>query len=163
PDLFELDGTVGHLYPGSFRGKTLSWPENRRAPVAPGRGAFEGAGRRASPAFGRYRKPCRAGILRASWHRALPRRTGAQNRRRRLLRLRGPRRGRPRKYRMGADMKAFFAEEQKRHDPKAFLSSGAPKPNPEQPERVERLLAGARTAGCEIVRPRQHGLGPIAA
>ncbi|WVT77494.1 histone deacetylase family protein (plasmid) [Sinorhizobium chiapasense] len=60
-------------------------------------------------------------------------------------------------------MKAFYAEEQKRHDPKAFLSSGAPKPNPEQPERVERLVAGAKAAGCEILRPRDHGLGPIAA
>ena len=36
-------------------------------------------------------------------------------------------------------MKAFYAEEQKRHDPKAFLSSGAAQPNPEKPERVERL------------------------
>lgn len=60
-------------------------------------------------------------------------------------------------------MKAFYAEEQKRHDPKAFLSSGAPKPNPEQPERVERLLSGARAAGLSIERPRDHGLGPIAA
>ena len=60
-------------------------------------------------------------------------------------------------------MKAFYAEEQKRHNPKAFLSSGAPKPNPEQPERVERLVAGAKAAGCEILRPRDHGLGPIAA
>ncbi|MEI2301277.1 histone deacetylase family protein [Ensifer sp. MJa1] len=60
-------------------------------------------------------------------------------------------------------MKAFYAAEQKRHNPKAFLSSGAPQPNPEQPERVERLFAGARAAGCEILRPRDHGLGPIAA
>ncbi|KAB2731141.1 histone deacetylase family protein [Brucella intermedia] len=60
-------------------------------------------------------------------------------------------------------MKAFYAVEQKRHDPKAFLSSGAPQPNPEQPERVERLLAGAKAAGCEIIRPQDHGLGPIAA
>ncbi len=60
-------------------------------------------------------------------------------------------------------MKAFYAAEQKKHDPKAFLSSGAPQPNPEQPERVERLLDGAKAAGCEIVRPRDHGLGPIAA
>lgn len=60
-------------------------------------------------------------------------------------------------------MKAFYADEQKRHDPKTFLSSGAPQPNPEQPERVERLLSGARAAGCVIVRPRDHGLGPIAA
>ena len=60
-------------------------------------------------------------------------------------------------------MKAFFAEEQKRHDPTFFLSSGAPQPNPEQPERVERLLAGARASGMEVLRPESHGLGPISA
>ncbi|MFE0014047.1 histone deacetylase family protein [Mesorhizobium sp. NPDC059054] len=60
-------------------------------------------------------------------------------------------------------MKAYYADEQKRHDPKAFLSSGAPQPNPEQPERVERLKAGALAAGCSIERPRDLGLGPIAA
>jgi acetoin utilization deacetylase AcuC-like enzyme len=60
-------------------------------------------------------------------------------------------------------MKAFFAEEQKRHDPKGFLSSGSPKPNPEQPARADRLLVGAKAAGCEIVRPRDYGQGPIAA
>ncbi len=60
-------------------------------------------------------------------------------------------------------MKAYFAEEQRRHDPKSFLSSGAPKPNPEAPERVERLLAGAKAAGCTIERPKNYGLGPIAA
>jgi len=60
-------------------------------------------------------------------------------------------------------MKTFYADEQKRHDPKAFLSSGASQPNPEKPERVERLLAGARAAGSTIVRPRAFGPGPIAA
>ena len=60
-------------------------------------------------------------------------------------------------------MKTFFADEQALHDPKMFLSSGAPYPNPEVPERIERLLAGARSAGCEILRPREHGLRPIAA
>jgi acetoin utilization deacetylase AcuC-like enzyme len=60
-------------------------------------------------------------------------------------------------------MKAFYAEEQKRHDPKAFLSSGASQPNPEQPERVERLLSGAKAAGCAIERPADYGLAPIAA
>lgn len=60
-------------------------------------------------------------------------------------------------------MKAFFADEQKRHDPKAFLSSGAPQPNPEKPERVDRLVAGARAAGATIERPKDVGLGPIAA
>ena len=59
-------------------------------------------------------------------------------------------------------MKAFFAQEQRRHDPVAFLSSGAPQPNPEKPERVERLLAGAKAAGCTIERPPDYGLGPIA-
>lgn len=60
-------------------------------------------------------------------------------------------------------MKTFYAEEQKRHDPKAFLSMGAQKPNLEQPERVERLLSGARAAGTSIHRPKDYGLGPIAA
>jgi acetoin utilization deacetylase AcuC-like enzyme len=60
-------------------------------------------------------------------------------------------------------MKAFFAEEQRRHDPKMFLSSGAPQPNPEKPERIVRLLDGARRAGCDILRPRDFGLAPIAA
>jgi len=60
-------------------------------------------------------------------------------------------------------MKAFYADEQKRHDPKAFLSSGAPQPNPEKPERVERLLAGAGAAGLSVERPRELGLAPIAA
>jgi acetoin utilization deacetylase AcuC-like enzyme len=60
-------------------------------------------------------------------------------------------------------MKAFFAEEQERHNPKSFLSSGAPKPNPEVPERTGRLLTGAKAAGCAVERPKNHGLGPIAA
>ena len=60
-------------------------------------------------------------------------------------------------------MKAYFADEQRRHDPKSFLSSGAPKPNPEVPERVERLIAGAKAAGCAIERPQNYGLSPIAA
>lgn len=60
-------------------------------------------------------------------------------------------------------MKAYFADEQRRHDPKGFLSSGAPKPNPEVPERVERLLAGARAAGCAVTRPADYGLSPISA
>lgn len=60
-------------------------------------------------------------------------------------------------------MKAFYAEEQKRHDPRSFLSSGAQKPNPEKPERVERLFAGATAAGCAVERPKSYGLGPLAA
>jgi len=60
-------------------------------------------------------------------------------------------------------MKTFFAEEQAIHDPRMFLSSGAQKPNPEKPERTNRLLAGAKAAGSTIERPRDHGLKPIAA
>ncbi|OJF91653.1 histone deacetylase family protein [Pararhizobium antarcticum] len=60
-------------------------------------------------------------------------------------------------------MKFVFNEEQRYHDPKHFLSSGAPKPNPEVPERIERLIAGARTAGLTAVAPADSGLAPIAA
>ncbi len=60
-------------------------------------------------------------------------------------------------------MKFVFHEAQRRHDPRHFLSSGAPQPNPEVPERVDRLLAGARKAGLEGIEPHDHGLDPIAA
>jgi acetoin utilization deacetylase AcuC-like enzyme len=60
-------------------------------------------------------------------------------------------------------MKAYLADEQRKHDPKMFLSSGAPQPNPEKPERIERLRDGAVRAGCEIIKPRDFGLEPIAA
>ncbi|HEV7252961.1 MAG TPA: histone deacetylase family protein [Mesorhizobium sp.] len=60
-------------------------------------------------------------------------------------------------------MKCFFAAEQFRHDPKAFLSSGAPQPNPEIPERARRLREGAKAAGLDEARPPAFGLGPIAA
>ena len=60
-------------------------------------------------------------------------------------------------------MKFVFHENQRRHDPKHFLSSGTAKPNPEVPERIGRLLAGAAEAGLEQVAPRDHGLAPLAA
>lgn len=60
-------------------------------------------------------------------------------------------------------MDTFFAEEQRAHDPKMFLSSGAQKPNPEKPERIDRLLDGARRAGTSLRRPGDYGLKPIAA
>ncbi|UPK07954.1 histone deacetylase family protein [Bradyrhizobium sp. 170] len=60
-------------------------------------------------------------------------------------------------------MKAFYAEEQKRHDPKAVLSRGIAKPHPEKPARVERLLAGALSAGLSVERSKDRGLGPITA
>lgn len=60
-------------------------------------------------------------------------------------------------------MKFVFDETQRRHDPKHFLSSGAPQPNPEVPERIERLLAGARAAGLEQMQPVDQGLSPVSA
>ncbi|HNR75936.1 MAG TPA: histone deacetylase family protein, partial [Parvularculaceae bacterium] len=36
-------------------------------------------------------------------------------------------------------------------------------PNPEHPDRIDRLLAGARDAGCEIARPIEAGMAPILA
>ncbi|MDJ0820577.1 MAG: histone deacetylase family protein [Paracoccaceae bacterium] len=59
-------------------------------------------------------------------------------------------------------MQAFFDDRQWRHDPKHFMANGAIKPNPEQPERIQRLLDGALAAGCEVTAPEDAGLGPIA-
>lgn len=42
------------------------------------------------------------------------------------------------------------------------MANGAIKPNPEQPERIQRLLDGALAAGCEVTAPEDAGLGPIA-
>lgn len=60
-------------------------------------------------------------------------------------------------------MKAFFAEEQRLHYPESFLVNGVFTPNPERPERIDKLLLGAKAAGCEIVRPADCGEAPILA
>ncbi len=60
-------------------------------------------------------------------------------------------------------MKAFYAEEQRRHYPATYLVNGVFVENPENPERVDRLLSGARAAGCDVVRPNDCGIAPIAA
>lgn len=60
-------------------------------------------------------------------------------------------------------MKVVFSEEQKQHAPAIFISSGAPQPNPEVPERADRLLAAAVLSGLSLEEPADHGLGPIAA
>lgn len=60
-------------------------------------------------------------------------------------------------------MKVIFSDRQNRHYPKHFLSSGAPQPNPEVPERAVRLLAAARSMGLEQVEPADYGLAPLAA
>ncbi len=60
-------------------------------------------------------------------------------------------------------MKTVFHDIQRRHNPRNFLSSGAPQPNPEQPARVDALLAGAAASNSELVLPVDEGMGPIAA
>ncbi|MFZ5615880.1 MAG: histone deacetylase family protein [Pseudomonadota bacterium] len=60
-------------------------------------------------------------------------------------------------------MRAFFTEEERRHYPASYLVNGVFHPNPERPERIDKLLAGARAAGCAFDRPRDCGLEPILA
>lgn len=60
-------------------------------------------------------------------------------------------------------MKAVFDDRQWRHDPKHFMANGKLLPSPEQPARIEKLLSGARDAGCTMQGPGDAGLGPIAA
>lgn len=60
-------------------------------------------------------------------------------------------------------MKAFFDNRQWKHQPRHFMANGTVMPNPEQAERIDRLLAGARSAGCDVAAPIDAGTGPIAA
>lgn len=61
-------------------------------------------------------------------------------------------------------MKVFADQtRQSRHYPSGFLVNGAMQPNPEKPERMERLLAGVAKGGHDLRAPEDHGLGPIAA
>jgi len=60
-------------------------------------------------------------------------------------------------------MKTVYHPAQRAHDPKHFLSSGARKPNPEQPARLDALLRAVDALGLAVVEPEDHGLGPIAA
>lgn len=59
-------------------------------------------------------------------------------------------------------MKVVFSAAQLAHGPPHFLSSGREQPNPEVPERAERLLAAAQAAGLEQVEPPDLGRAPLA-
>lgn len=52
---------------------------------------------------------------------------------------------------------------QRAHDPQFFLSSGAPKPCPEQPARIDALLSGVQSLGLTVQTPQDHGMNAIAA
>lgn len=60
-------------------------------------------------------------------------------------------------------MKTFHDARQRAHDPRHFLSSGAQRPNPEQPARIDALLGAVRGLGWPVEAPADHGIGPIAA
>ncbi|MEZ5448389.1 MAG: hypothetical protein R3E89_05045 [Thiolinea sp.] len=60
-------------------------------------------------------------------------------------------------------MKAVFDERQRLHNPLHFLSSGAPQPNPEVPQRIDALLQGVQQVGAELLAPEDLGMAPLAA
>ena len=60
-------------------------------------------------------------------------------------------------------MKVIFSTEQTAHDPKKFLSSGAPAPNPELPARAELLLEAALGSGLKLEAPNDLGDAVISA
>jgi acetoin utilization deacetylase AcuC-like enzyme len=60
-------------------------------------------------------------------------------------------------------MKVVYHNEQKLHYPERFLVNGCFQPNPETPERMDRLLKGALAAGCTAETPSSHGMEPIEA
>ena len=60
-------------------------------------------------------------------------------------------------------MKAIYDSRQSKHFPKHFMANGTRLDNPEVPERIDVLHAGALAAGCEFSEPSDFGIGPIAA
>jgi len=60
-------------------------------------------------------------------------------------------------------VKVVFHHGQKQHYPERFLVNGRFQPNPERPERLDRLLEGALAAGCVPETPSSHGMEPLRA
>lgn len=60
-------------------------------------------------------------------------------------------------------MIVFHHPGQRAHDPQFFLSSGAPKPCPEQPARIDALLSGVHSLGLTVKTPQDQGLDAIVA
>jgi acetoin utilization deacetylase AcuC-like enzyme len=60
-------------------------------------------------------------------------------------------------------MITIFDDAQRAHDPQMFLSSGAPKPCPEKPGRIDALLAGVHALGGPVITAPDAGIGPIRA
>ncbi len=58
-------------------------------------------------------------------------------------------------------MKCVFNAEQNKHYPKHYLVNGVQGANPESPERVDLLLAGATEAGMSHNVPPSYGMEGI--
>jgi acetoin utilization deacetylase AcuC-like enzyme len=59
-------------------------------------------------------------------------------------------------------MKCVLCASQTKHYPESFLVNGERAPNPESPDRVDRLLEGALAAGLDQTEPHDYGLAAIA-
>ena len=59
-------------------------------------------------------------------------------------------------------MKIIYSDKHAQHDPQTFFVRGVRQRSSEQPERADRLLAAARSAGHEILAPKAHGAAPAA-
>ena len=57
-------------------------------------------------------------------------------------------------------MKIVYSDKHAQHDPQTFFVRGVKQRSAEQPERAERLLAAAKSAGHEILAPQAHGSKP---
>jgi acetoin utilization deacetylase AcuC-like enzyme len=60
-------------------------------------------------------------------------------------------------------MKVVYHPDQKQHYPKQFLVNGRFQPNPEMPERFDRLLQGALAAACAPEMPSRQSMQPVEA
>lgn len=60
-------------------------------------------------------------------------------------------------------MITVFDPAQRAHDPQFFLSSGAQRPCPERPDRIEALLQAVNRMGSPVVLPPDNGIEPLLA
>ena len=58
-------------------------------------------------------------------------------------------------------MKTVFDDAQRAHDPQFFLSSGALRPCPEKPARIDALLGAVQQLGGPVVQAPDAGIEPI--
>jgi acetoin utilization deacetylase AcuC-like enzyme len=59
-------------------------------------------------------------------------------------------------------MKIVYTDKHIGHDPQTFIVRGVKQRSAEQPERATRLLAAAKSAGHEILAPKDYGAVPAA-